>query len=306
LKGDGNMAIRLRMDLKEVAEARRAQIPENIIGKMINGLELSDKEKDIVKSRGKVYVLAHTKERGKIKINPQLRNLPVGKRVMVRSSNNSNNEEDLAEALAKELGVEVVKEHDSPFGRGKVVELDDGSEVLVFENSDDAEKEAIERVREDLEYDPEMFTQSWLQDFVYISDTDRRVMASEEVDSYVSDIKDSEPDRLIEEADMDIDEYEEASEKRKEEMLNEADEILSEQMYNDWYKSLVHPIDFLVDEQGLYSKEDLMKQPWIQLDIDKASKDAIRVDGVPHFLATYDGEENYGRGEMVYYYLDKP
>jgi len=64
------------MEQKEIAEARRVQIPEYIIGKMSMGYELSEKEKGVVKSKNKVYVLAHTSYRGMIKIRPQLRNLP--------------------------------------------------------------------------------------------------------------------------------------------------------------------------------------------------------------------------------------
>jgi len=287
--------IRLRMDLKEVYEARRAGIPEEIIGKMINGLELTEKEKEIVNEHGKVYVLAHTKERGKVKINPQLRNLPGGKRVMVRSSNNSG-EQSLEEIIAEELGAEVVKEYDSPFGRGKVFELDDGSEVLVFESGEIAEREAIERVREDLEESPEMFTQSWLEDFIYISSIDRGMMASDEGSFAVEDRDDDEIMDMAESYNVET----------KEKDIDDIREDVSEAVAHEWERGLDDPIEFLVEEKGMYSKEDLLKQPFINIDVDKASEDAIRVDGVAHFLGTYDGEENYGKGDMVYYYLDKP
>jgi len=65
-----------QMSEKEIAEGRRAGIPENIMGKIVWGMQLEEKEKEIVKSRGKVYVLGHTKERGMIKVKPQLRDLP--------------------------------------------------------------------------------------------------------------------------------------------------------------------------------------------------------------------------------------
>jgi len=73
------MTIRLPMSEKEVAEARRANIPDYIIGKMSQGLELSDKEKEVVRSKGKTYVVGHTKIEGEVWIRPQLRNLPKPK-----------------------------------------------------------------------------------------------------------------------------------------------------------------------------------------------------------------------------------
>jgi len=63
------------MSEKEVMEGRRAGIPESILGKMIQGYEITDKEKEVIRSKGKVYVLGYTKARGQIRIKPQLRNL---------------------------------------------------------------------------------------------------------------------------------------------------------------------------------------------------------------------------------------
>lgn len=64
------------MSNKELGEARRVRIPESIIGKMAMGYVLTDRERDVVKSKGKVYVEAYRKD-GKW-IQSQLRNLPSG------------------------------------------------------------------------------------------------------------------------------------------------------------------------------------------------------------------------------------
>jgi len=61
----------MRMSEKEIAEARRARIPEQIISKMAQGIEPSEREKEIIKKLGKVYVEAH-KKNGKW-VKPQLR-----------------------------------------------------------------------------------------------------------------------------------------------------------------------------------------------------------------------------------------
>jgi len=69
------MVIRMRMSEKEVVEARIAGIPYEIIGKMSQGQDLSEKEKLVVRSKGKIYVLGHTKDRGQTRVKPQLRGM---------------------------------------------------------------------------------------------------------------------------------------------------------------------------------------------------------------------------------------
>jgi len=66
----------IQMPEKELREARRARIPEEIIAKMMQGLEITEREKDIVNKHGKVYVRAFEKDSGRTMIKPQLRDLP--------------------------------------------------------------------------------------------------------------------------------------------------------------------------------------------------------------------------------------
>jgi len=80
--GSNNPNIQIPMSEKEVREARRSNIPDYIIGKMSQGFELNEREKEKVHSKGKVYVLAHSKERGRVKVKPQLRDLPKGSKSM--------------------------------------------------------------------------------------------------------------------------------------------------------------------------------------------------------------------------------
>lgn len=75
-KSSGSVSTTIPMSAKEVDEARRFGIPEQIIGKMVQGLELSEREKDIVRDHGKVYVRAFKKHEGKTVIKPQIRNIP--------------------------------------------------------------------------------------------------------------------------------------------------------------------------------------------------------------------------------------
>ena len=147
------------------------------------------------------------------------------------------------------------------------------SEWIVFEDSEKAESAALARVTEDLENEPEMFTQSWLQYYLEITDTDRRIIAGEESDNRVENMEDEE---VTQETGIDD--------------PDEAREALQEKYYDEMYKALEDPINYFVDEQGIYSIEDLMKQSFIRIDVERAAQDAIDTDGVAHFLDHYDGE----------------
>jgi len=86
------MVIRIPMEQKEIMEGRRAGIPEQVIGKMSMGHELTENEKEIVRSKGKVYVEAYRKDGTWVK--PQLRDLPDGGRLSSIVSQSEKSEED--------------------------------------------------------------------------------------------------------------------------------------------------------------------------------------------------------------------
>jgi antirestriction protein len=114
--------------------------------------------------------------------------------------------------------------------------------------------------------------------YLIVSDTDRRLLAQEMADSYVDDIKEEgNGERLIEEANLDLDEYEEADEDRQEEMLDEAREIVYDEYYDTWYDGLSDPYYFLVEEQGLYSAEDFANASFVQIDYE-ALAEALEYD----------------------------
>jgi len=68
-----DMARTLRMDEKELREARIVGIPEYIVGKFSQGVEPTEIEKDMINKYGKEYVSVHTRD-GK-RVRPHLRNL---------------------------------------------------------------------------------------------------------------------------------------------------------------------------------------------------------------------------------------
>jgi len=76
LEEKGFVSATIPMSEKEIREARRANIPEFIIGKMMQGFGLTENEKEILKRKGKVYVRAFKKDRGQRVIKPQIRDIP--------------------------------------------------------------------------------------------------------------------------------------------------------------------------------------------------------------------------------------
>lgn len=181
-------------------------------------------------------------------------------------------------------------------------------EWTVFKNEDEARSAAKAQVKQDLENEPGIFTQSWLQKFITISDTDKRIIAGEEADSQIEDMDDKE---LLKEAGMDeewndlqvkMDElFESDSEdvegkldgirEKQDELVEKAKDSLRSSKSDQIQDALEDPVEYFVEQQGIYSREDLMKQSFIQIDIDKAAEDAIDTDGVSHFLDRYDGSE---------------
>ena len=111
-------------------------------------------------------------------------------------------------------------------------------------------------------------------------------------DSYVDDIKyEDGGNRLIEEAGLDVEEYEEADEDRQEEMRDEATEIVYDQYYDTWYDGLDDPYYFLVEEQGLYSADDFAKASFVRVDIEKLARELeydynfIKYDGLVYVFS---------------------
>ena len=135
------------------------------------------------------------------------------------------------------------------------------------------------------------------ESYIYITDTDRRIMAGEEADSRIGDMDD---DDIIRDADLES-EYEEAVESENEEeqesILTKAKQKLEEDIYNEWYDGLDNPIDFLVEEQGMYSVEDLMKANFVSIDYEKLGRDlSYDYTTIDHGGSVYVLNSNYAKG----------
>jgi antirestriction protein len=160
-----------------------------------------------------------------------------------------------------DLPLEVVQEIVSQYGEGGVDEF--------YGKYDSAEDFAYQQVEE---LGLENFSSP--EYYVYISETDRRLISQEEADTYVDDIKyEDGGNRLIEEADMDVEEYEEGNSEMQEEMLDKAREIVYDRIYDRWYDSLDDPYSYLVEELGYYEAEDFFKASFVNVDYEKLGRD---------------------------------
>lgn len=183
------------------------------------------------------------------------------------------------------------------FGRGFKIETDDGSEYVYYEKESDAEKDALEQLKDMFESDTGTWEGAdWVNQFLKISDTDKRIIANEEADSRLDGISWSELRELAKQ-------YGVETEDDKGEDLDE-DEIkdkLSSEISDEIEKELDNPVKYFVDDQGMYSLKDLAKQNFIMQDYEAMARYVIDNDGVAPTLAGYDHDErNTKSGAVVY------
>ena len=170
---------------------------------------------------------------------------------------------DLADK--NDLPLEVVQDVVSQFDASAVDEF-----YGKFDSADDFAYQLVEDIG------IESFTD--FQRYLTVSETDRRLLSQEMADSYVDDIRDEDGgNRLIEEARMDVSEYEEADNQTQEEMLDKAREIVYDEYYDNYFEGLSDPYYFLVEEQGIYDAESFANASFVQVDYEDLG-DALEDD----------------------------
>jgi hypothetical protein len=154
-------------------------------------------------------------------------------------------------------------------------------EFYLVLSEDDAYQLAHERVKQDLENEPEIFNQSWLEGYI---DTENLKL------ELMDDVTNMAYEDLVDENDRLDDDDED---KLSEEDLQEEAERRAEGQLRD-------PIGYLED---IYGREDAVKEAMriAGIDIKTATDDAISADGVGHFLSTYDGDTYDLPGGAVYW-----
>ncbi len=152
-------------------------------------------------------------------------------------------------------------------------------EWVIFENEASARDAAIFKVEEDLEDSPELFSQNFIQQYIFIDDVAKHEMALQEQNSLMDEGEGE--DRLKEEA-----KYRNISYNS----IDDLKEKLGDSIYDSYYVELDDPVNYFVDEQGIYTVAELMNQYWIQIKEKDAARDSVDSDGAGHFLDGYDGQ----------------
>jgi hypothetical protein len=210
----------------------------------------------------------------------------------------------ISDYISKEIGEDAVIEEMKRGNDTIGYTINSGSqEYRLYLKFEEAEKDAIEQVERQLQDEPENFTQSWIQQFIYIGDTDKRVFIAEEIDYRRTDLLfqiDNEDYYWIE-SEMEAHKEDRKKYKTEEDFAKAMIEVNLEKVEKELEKDLENPIKYFVEEQGSYTLEELMKADFILIDVKKAAKDAIKQDGVGHFLSSYDGniDEIDGVGHLV-------
>lgn len=158
---------------------------------------------------------------------------------------------------------EVAKEFD-PVAVQEFIEY--GHPLDEFEEAYQGEFDSEEEFAEQLADDTGMEG----ADYIYVTHTDRRLIAQEEADYRVDDMDDEEVMDYAGE-DYDPDTTTEAE-------IDDVRERVKEEIYDEWFEGLNHPKYFLVDEQGIYSEGDLVNQSFIRVDYEAFARDLFISD----------------------------
>lgn len=177
------------------------------------------------------------------------------------------------------------------FGVGRVYRVEWGrQEYVVVEDHDQMRELALEVVKQDLEQEPEIFTQSWLEDFVD-KDRLRRDLHSDVFNMTYEDLEEMDEDELVQLAqDYGVDQPTEESEFEWD--IDELAGKITKEKLRD-------PMQYLKD---IYGDEAAQKAIEIAgIDIDAAAEDAVDTDGAEHFLSRYDGNYYETKSGFVYW-----
>jgi phage pi2 protein 07 len=174
------------------------------------------------------------------------------------------------------------------------IATDGSEEYMVFENDDDAEDYAIMRVKEDLEENPEYFNQDFLMEHIDGEDFFQGIY-DEYNYGYATDIKsesgDTYANRLIDEmVEWDIMDIEEAESDDAEEIAEDRIDDFVSALTSDQISVGNGGYDYYEDNFGNEEAMRLVMQNNL-IDIDSASEEAVRIDGIAHFISSYDGNQ---------------
>ena len=182
-------------------------------------------------------------------------------------------------------------------------EDDDANEYRVFKNEDVAEQVAIEEVREMMEDEPQSFNTNFLMDFVDVGD----FFVTDIEDGNYHYVQDIETESDSKYANRLIAELVQNGLVSEDEALNTDADELSE-IYGQDYIQLLTDDQISTDNGVQYFIDNFGEDEFFRIvvdndlfDFEKASVDAVNMDGIAHFLARYDGETIYLDNNVVAY-----
>ena len=219
-----------------------------------------------------------------------------------------DDEDAVLDEMARELDIDAdqlrIREARNlvGFGAGTVYEITTGAhkEWYVVADDDQARDLALEIVKQDLDDQPEIFNQSFIENHINM-DRLRRDLESDVMDMRIEDLTDTaerRPDDFWDDYEREGLEAPEEDEdgERPEPTQSEIEELAERQVE----EQLKDPMSYLED---IYGKEDAVKEAIriAGIDIDAAAEDAVDTDGAGHFLSSYDGETHETKNGLVYW-----
>lgn len=221
-----------------------------------------------------------------------------------------DDEKSVLRAMAKELEFEAdeiessdrfkIKEsHYSSFTGDTYWLIEIGSqEYYVAKNNDSAYDLAVAMVKQDLEENPEIFNQSFIEGHIDMKRL-RDQLWSDTLNSnheYYREMSDGDLKREVE-GRLNLDEEEFLDEDGEFKDVDEIVEKLAEDLTEEQLKE---PMDYLED---IFGKEDAVKKAIeiAGIDEDAAAEEAVDTDGMGHFLSPYDGEYHEGPDGIIWW-----
>jgi hypothetical protein len=213
-------------------------------------------------------------------------------------------EESVKRVMAKELEVDpedikIEEAHYRDYTGDTYYRIDIGSqEYFVAKDNDSAYKLAVAMVKQDLEDDPSMFSQSFIEGHIDMDHLRHELRSDAESSNrdYFNDMRDRDLEReardrlrLDDEDFLDGD----GEFKDRDAMVEQLAEKMTEEQLKD-------PMDYLKE---LYGKEDAVKKAIEIAGIDEraAAEEAVDTDGMGHFLSPYDGEYQEGPDGIIWW-----
>jgi len=259
-----------------------------------------------------------------------------------------DDEDAVLAEMARELGYEpdqlTIRDTSPPTGVGdsKTYEITSGSkEWFVVENDDAAQELALAAVKNDLENEPEIFNQSFIESHIDLEKL-RRELHSDTLNNNEERLREERASDFWREAesygvspkfvatgndadgkDVNLGEFEDESDadeaagkwldEKKESDPENADSYDTDVERSDPSDDDITKVAEEMTEgqlkdpmeylEEIFGKEDATKKAIeiAGIDIDAAAEQAIRDDGAGHFLASYDGQLNETKRGLTYW-----